>query len=214
MSTDVVGGLPRVLDRALAGADACPFHSYEESLVHFARALYALRLDGGRCSEPGTPAGCGLHDPNGLYREPEARTFTYVGEEVVMEEALPNSFAVDFIEVHLDPVTDGRSLTLELWGGPGAVAAFSVQVWRLSQPGPDAQPRAVAPPDVLSSVRGDRRLSYTIPVVDTSHVDRLAVIVTRVDDNESTDTAGGYTILLRPTTPEAREPVANWATRV
>ena len=68
-STDLAGALPTVMDQALTGS-SCPFQTYQESLAAFARALYALRQDGGRCTKPGTPAGCGFYDPDHQYKEP------------------------------------------------------------------------------------------------------------------------------------------------
>ena len=45
----------------------------------FARAVYALRLDGGRCIEPGIPSGCAFYDPDSLYHKPAVSTITYSG---------------------------------------------------------------------------------------------------------------------------------------
>ncbi len=75
---DLVKYLPAVMDRALAGS-ACPFHNYEESLVAFAHAIYALRLQNGRCIQPGQPAGCELYDPDGHYTVPQVTVIHYLG---------------------------------------------------------------------------------------------------------------------------------------
>ena len=48
-STSAVQVFPRILDVALYRTPTCPFHSYEESLVHFMRAIYQLRRADGRC---------------------------------------------------------------------------------------------------------------------------------------------------------------------
>jgi hypothetical protein len=68
-STDLARGMPRIMDQALQGS-ACSFQTYAESLEAFARAVDALRLDGGRCVKPGLPNGCGFYDPAGLYVVP------------------------------------------------------------------------------------------------------------------------------------------------
>jgi hypothetical protein len=39
-TTDVAQAFPRILDAALENTSTCAFHSYEESLVQFARAIY------------------------------------------------------------------------------------------------------------------------------------------------------------------------------
>jgi hypothetical protein len=68
-STDLADGLPRIMDQALQGS-ACSFQTYAESLAAFARAVDGLRLEGGRCVQPGLPNGCGFYDPAALYVEP------------------------------------------------------------------------------------------------------------------------------------------------
>jgi hypothetical protein len=52
-------------------------------------------------------------------------------------------------------------------------------------------------------VSGDGFISYTIPAIDTSQVNLLAVIITRVDPHESSDPTGQYTIRLNPNSGEA-----------
>jgi hypothetical protein len=69
-STDLVGHLPQIMDQTLASSASCPFRTYQESLIQFAQAIYQLRLAGGRCLEPGLPAGCGLYDPFQQYPAP------------------------------------------------------------------------------------------------------------------------------------------------
>jgi hypothetical protein len=72
---DIVPEMPGVMDRALAGS-ACPFQTYEDSLIAFARANYALRLENGRCAKEDF-AQCGerYYDPDRIYMNPalEAR---------------------------------------------------------------------------------------------------------------------------------------------
>ena len=41
---------------------------------------------------------------------------------------------------------------------------------------------------------------YVIPRVDTTTYDRLALIITRLDSDETSDPAGNYTITLSSTT--------------
>lgn len=57
-STDLVGGLPEIMDRALASS-SCPFQTHSESLIAFARAIYGLQLEGGRCVVPACLRGAG-----------------------------------------------------------------------------------------------------------------------------------------------------------
>ncbi len=202
-STDLLVGLPRIMDGTLAKSSSCPFRTFEESLIHFSRAIYALTLGSGRCTEPGLPLGCGLYDPNGLYAYPPVRTLTYDGADHPQSwGVLRRSFGMVFINVELDAATSGQPLTLEIEGALGADAELSVQVWKLVGKGPDARPRPVAEqtpgPEVLGTLRGEGRLTYTVPVIDLAEFDRLALIITRVDAAEHSDPIGEYTIRLRP----------------
>jgi hypothetical protein len=204
-STDLVKHLPQVMDRALQGS-ACPFQTYEESLIAFGRATYALRLHGGRCPAPGAPAGCGFYDPHGLYHDPPSSTIVYTGTPIVYAEAdqafpagIRSSFGMDFIDVVLDPAVDGQPLVLELYGAPGADAEFVVQLWKLMGSGQGAKPRRVpsqmTAPEVLRA-NGNGHFNYVIPAVDMKAYNRLGLIITRVDANESLDPVGAYTITL------------------
>ena len=124
-STDLPGATPEILDRALAGS-SCPFQTYRQSLVAFARALYALRLEGGRCREPGLPAGCGLYDPHDLYRNPYLTTILFTGAAQEHRHEIARGAAMAFVDVLIDPTADGQPLTLELRAPSEAADAFSM----------------------------------------------------------------------------------------
>jgi hypothetical protein len=205
VSTDLVGVIPAIMDRALAGS-TCPFRTYEESLDAFARAIYALGLDGGRCTAPGIPDGCGLYDPYSIYPDPPRDTITYTGEPVTyalaaqaISPGIKSSFGIDLVEVVLDPAADGRPLIIEFHPALGVGAAFHVQLWRSVDPGNGAQPHRVAMPEMLVSAEtgAEGVLRYTIPMLDTQATNRLGLIITRVDAGEGVDPAGAYTIVLR-----------------
>jgi hypothetical protein len=206
VSTNLVPSLPKIMDRALADTPSCPFATFQQSLVEFSRALYALRLDGGRCVAPDTPRGCGFYDPRHLYDTPAAKTIVYAGRadplhwaDITTSFSL-RSFGMRFLEVAMDPAADGESVTLDLRGSVEGDTAFIVQVWRLIDQAP------VAGPEVLTQVRRNGRPVYRIPRIDTNLWNRLGVVVTRVDANEQTHFRAGYTIRVRPS--EAEEDLA------
>lgn len=191
---DIVTSLPAVMDHALARLEG-PFGTFEESLVAFARANYALRLENGRCASADL-AECGgrYFDPKGVYVDPpleaelafESAPLTYGG-------GIPASYGMDFIEVHLDPAAQDRPLTIS-FQGEGAVARFSVQIWKLGPGG--MKPQAVTLDPEVVPEHADGTLRYVIPQVDTAAYDRLALIVTRLDPDETTDPLGSYTLTL------------------
>jgi hypothetical protein len=198
-STDLVGTLPEVMDRALAGS-SCPFQTYSESLTAFARALYGLRMEGGRCAEPGRPAGCGFYDPNGQYQVPSVREVAFAGESQALQDEIGSSFGIDLIDVLLDPAVDGQPLALEFRAAPGSEAEFSVQLVGLVDSIEGARPQRVPGEDraweFQARTRAGGRLSCVIPAARAAN--RLGLIVTRLDTQEASDPVGEYTILLHP----------------
>lgn len=209
-STDLAGQLPAIMDAVLSSPQAasCPFRTYDDSLVHFSRAIYGLRLDSGRCTAPGMPAGCGFYDPNELYNAPPISKLTYIGQELTFgagEQPFPagikSSYGMDFVEVVLDEKANGQPLTLEFYGEPGDGAEFGVQLWKLMDDGTGTswQPSLTAVSAVETLSRGaDGRLVYTIPEIDTGGSNRLGLIITRLDSQEDLEPFGTYTLQLHP----------------
>jgi hypothetical protein len=206
-STNLVGAMPRIMDQALAEA-SCPFKTYGDSLAAFARAIYALQLEGGRCLEPRTPEGCGFYDPHHLYHDPPVSTLTYTGTPITYDaghQAFPtgisSSYGMDFVDVILDPSVNGQSITLEFYGVPGAAAEFNVQLWKLMDAEGGTQRQSITPytvtAEVLTEMSADGHQIYVIPEIATTEYNRLGLIITRVDANEDSDPIGEYTIALR-----------------
>ena len=72
------------------------------------------------------PAGCGFYDPNHLYFDPTVSTITYRGEQIVFSAAeqpyprgIESSFGIDYVDVVLDPATQGQPLPIEVFGALG-----------------------------------------------------------------------------------------------
>lgn len=201
-STGFVESMDRIMDQVFASG-ACPaFGTYEESVIAFARAIYTLQLEGGRCTGSGAPE-CGFYDPNALYRNPPVDviryaggTLTYAAADQASPAGIKSSFGMDFVDVVLDPAADGQPLTLEFHGAPGAGAVFHVEVWKLMDLGEGTKPQRVMVPEPLVNTNADGSLSYTIPIIDTRTHNRLGLIITRVDANEGSDPVGAYTIVL------------------
>jgi hypothetical protein len=238
-SGDLVKSLPAVMDRALAGS-ACPFHTYEESLIAFARAIYALRLQNGRCILPGQPAGCELYDPQGSYNVPQVTVLRFCGPKLTFTAeqqaslaanknlngkgnmqyyynpstqecppappTIPHSFGIDYYEIEFDPAVNGQSLRLEFGGDAGSSARFSVQLLRLMDAGEEAGSQGVSGQMVslqlFTEVTPGERLEVTLPAVDISEANKLALIITRLDNLENQDPVGGYTLAIYQVAPE------------
>ncbi len=198
-STDLIGALPEIMDRALAGS-SCPFQTYEESLTAFAGAVFELRLDRGRCAEPGIPGECGFYDPYSQYQDPPVSTIAFTGREYAYQDGIGSSFGIDLIEVTLDRATDGHSFAVEFYRAPTSDAAFSVQLWHLTSSGGGTKPRHVSAEDtsaqILQQSSPDNHLTFVIPAIHWAIYDRLGLIITRFDTQEALDSIGEYAIEL------------------
>ena len=209
--TDLEHTLPAIMDYVLNGPAGrmCPFRTFREGLQRFARAIYQLRLAGGRCHAPGVPAGCGFYDPNNLYVDPPVSTVTYRGEPIVFEASdqvyphgIRSSFGIDFVEVELGPGAQGQAMVIDFSGDPAGVAEFGVEIWGLMDSGIlDRGQAGIA--QVVRSAQFPARftgshLTFDIPEVDIGKANRLGLIITRLDSEEISDPVGAYTIVLQP----------------
>ncbi|MFN2286514.1 MAG: hypothetical protein ACK2UQ_19010, partial [Anaerolineae bacterium] len=198
-SVDLVGAMPKIMDRALVGS-SCPFQTYEESLTAFADAIFGLRLDRGRCLEPGIPGGCGFYDPYSQYQDPPVSTIAFTGADTTYRDGVGSSFGIDLIEVALDRAIDGQPLTIEFYRASTSDAVFSVQLWPLKSSEEGAKPRRVlaelASAQILQRSDTEGHLTFVIPAIQWVAYDRLGLIITRVDAKETSDPVGEYTVEL------------------
>ena len=200
-TTDLVGSLSVIMDRTLShpSASTCPFSSYQESLQHFSRAIYALGLEGGRCDGMGSNPGCGFYDPNQIYSSPMVRQHDYAGGELILDdENLASSYGMDFINIQLKKGAQGQSATIEFSVDEPEDAVFSVQVWLLKAVVGGAlsgsNVEAVSETEVMMNHPGQGYQTYTLSEIDTSTVNRIALIITRLDPNESDGYSGSYAV--------------------
>jgi hypothetical protein len=191
---DIVRGIKPVMDRAFQRSGG-PFRTFEESLVAFARANYALRLENGRCAAPNLAECDGFYyDPKGMYVDPPLEAeLVYDGTPLTYSGAIPSSFGMDFIEVQLDPAVHNQPLTVKIQG-EGAVARYNIQIWQLGSGA--TRPWAVKPQPQSVPQEGDGAHVYTIPRLDTTGYQRLALIITRLDADETADPVGSYRITV------------------
>ena len=192
---DIVAGMGEVMDRTFQRFDG-PYRTFEESLIGFARANYALRLENSRC-EAANPTECaGLyHDPNGMYVDPPLEAeLTFSGIPLAHAGAIPASFGIDLIDVDLEAAADGQPITIR-FQAEGGVARFNVEIWKLKSG--DGKPRAVtAQPETMRRSQ-DGAYAYTVSAADAVTVDRLALIITRLDVDEAADPVGSFHITMK-----------------
>ena len=186
------------MDSAFARFDG-PFSTFEESLIGFARANYALRLENGRCKiESFTECRGYYYDPNDSYVNPPLEAeIGYNGSLLTYDAAIPASFGMDFVEVRLGSTARDQPILIS-FQGEGAVARFNVQVWKLE--GGSITRRAITPhPEIAPQDQNGAQL-YVVSDPSTTVYNKLAIIITRLDADETTDPAGNYRITLEPAT--------------
>jgi len=210
-STDLVGALPKIMDRVLSSPEAalCPFSTFQESLVHFSRAIYSMRLEGGRCTAPGIPSGCGFYDPSNLYSKPKVIELSYAGKELIFsanEQPYPagirSSYGMDFIDLNWKPEASEQSLTIIVSPESKGETVFNIQIIKVSRSGGGviSSPKLVQvlPAQVLWQNNKVGLLNLTIPAGELGTYNQIGVIITRVDANEDSDPTGAYTLVVKP----------------
>jgi hypothetical protein len=177
------------MDRALGGS-LCPFQTFEQSLIAFSRANYALRLENGRCGMAGmSQCGIAYYDPGHMYTDPWLETeLTYADGVLNYDGAIPTSYGMDLIEVRLDSEQHNRRIKIAFQSA--APAAFHVDIWRLRSGGGKLRAMTLQPDGFGPDQEAEQ--VYLISELDTMVFDRLALIVTRLDPNEADDRAGSY----------------------
>lgn len=209
-SMDLVSALPAIMDRVFQSPGSpslCPFSNFEDSLLAFSQAIYALGLHNGRCQDDDSNPMCGFYDPNELYSSPIVKEYSYTGGQLVIDHknqvppaGLPNSYGIDYININLDRAQLSGDLTINLHGVIGGNAEYGVQIWKLNKTNSGAlsSSKAVAVSAPVHPVKGsgEGSLQYTISDAGNGTYNYLGVIITRLDSNENADSAGAYSLVI------------------
>jgi hypothetical protein len=199
-STDVIAALPRILDAALQTTPSCTFHTYDESLIRFARAIYLLRLKDGRCSTSAHSNYCGFYDPQRLYQIPNAEDhLIQAGSTTQINGAIAASYGIDLIELHLDPSTEGKTLKLTFKDISDPEDEFNVELWKNKKlentSGPEAYLAQTSEPRSRRTENGS--LALEIGDISMDDFNSLALIITRMDPDENVEASGRYLIQVQ-----------------
>lgn len=198
-STDVTEALPRILDIALKATPSCTFRTYDESLIHFARAIYLLRLEDGRCSTPNDSTYCGFYDPYKLYQTPHAEDYLIQADSTTqINGSISRSYGIDLIELELDPSTEGKTLKLIFKNISNPENEFNVELWKIKTLQSESAPESyLAQTDEPKSTRTENGyLTMEIANLSVNDFNGLGLIITRTDSYEDTEASGRYLIQL------------------
>ena len=208
-SNDLVEHLPGIMDLAIQTTATCPFDDYKDSLIQFASAIYSLQLENGRCVDPGLPVGCGMYDPVHGYLHLPIPEFTYTGDRLTLDSTqqpfpggIKSSFGINFIEINLTRITNGKSLILELESPGDVQTEFAMHIIMISNQHGEGKIYPMTNP-ILTSEDGSssktvKQLAINIPKIELGDFNQLGIIITRIDNQERIDHAGVFTIELSP----------------
>lgn len=200
-STDVAEALPRIIDSALQLTTSCVFQTYEESLTHFARALYMLRLEAGRCSSSSDSSYCGFFDPYHLYEAPHAEDHLIKTDSATyINGAIPSSYGIDLMELTLPGSMAARSLTLTIKNTADFKYEFHAELWKIQtlddQSHPERWPVQIGKTASVGTQNGS--ITLKIKDLDAREFDGLALIIIRMDPYEDEGITGRYSIQVMP----------------
>jgi hypothetical protein len=195
VSTDSAESLPAVMDRALSLASSCPFSSHSESLVQFARSIYMLRMQDGRCLEF-RDMDCGLFDPNSLYPVPPVERMAVTDSPILFVSGnVPSSYGIDFVELSLETVTDGKSLMIRFAKSSVSLAEFKVSAVLVRSA--ESTSRNIPSGLIAESgfeVDDNGYMNFEIDRIDLNDFDRIGLIIVRTDPNDNLDPTGSYSV--------------------
>jgi hypothetical protein len=196
-SVSAVKALPSIIDVALYKTPTCPFHSFEDSLIEFARAIYLLRREEGRCPAAHPYAYCGFYDPGGLYSVPDAERYILAGSKNRIAGSIPFNFGLDLLELSLDPGMDGKTLKIIFNSTSGPGYEYHVEGWGRFEGSTNNiagryQPAYEGP--IFSERTRQGSVVIEIETISLEEMQVLDLVITRLDTNESSPTAGRYVI--------------------
>jgi hypothetical protein len=198
-STDVAQAFPLILDHALQSTSSCDFGSYEESLIHFARAIYRLRLEGGRCTGPIQTSSCGFIDPDHLYEVPPAARYSVSADNATeVSGSIPSSYGIDLIDLELSPSLEGKTLKLNITTSHSPKVAFYMEVLKIKTVSHDGETKhqSVQIGEPMSMHTENGSMIVEIENLSRDEFDGLGLIITRIDPYEDAETTGTYSIQI------------------
>lgn len=197
-STDVAQALPRIVDSALQVTPSCPFQTYDESLVDFARAIYQLRLEDGRCPAAGNRSNCGFYNPHDLYTAPHADNYLAVEGSTLINGSIPSSYGIDLAELSLDPSAQGKTLRIFLRATSTPQDEFHVELYGINIHNSEAGIERFAAQTSVMRFAGTEngQLVLEIPSLDVESFNGLGMVIIRTDPYENSGSPGNYAIQL------------------
>jgi hypothetical protein len=187
-STSVVANFPQILDVALYQTPTCPFHSYEESLLHFTRAIYQLRNTEGRCAAHPS-SECGFFDPDKVYSVPGEEDHTIVMDgKTNINGSIRSSFGVDLVKIAAGPSLEGKSIKILFKNASNPDYTYNVELW------PHQAHGGAAGEPLVSKQTDPAARVIELEKLDLENLSAFDLVITRTDTHENVLEPGQYTI--------------------
>jgi hypothetical protein len=193
---EMPASLAVLMDRVFSKLDTCPFADFRSSLAAFHRAVYGIRVKQAALSDE--PQGyTGFYDPQDLLPPPDVAEVLADNGSRIYEEWIGGGYGVDFIEVQTSDRTKENGFRIEVTNTEAGSAVFTVQVWLIA-----GQDHEISPPSMsrlveLGEIRAGERVSAEISSSEGSEM-IAAVLVSRVDGQESANLSGSYRMVVTP----------------
>lgn len=199
---DLPQNFEKLMDQVIPRHPHCPYHNYQESLAAFARSLYALRLE-----PPGTDANSATISYSVPEPErpaptpiPAAASLTFSDSPLNYEDQIAASYGIDFIELRLvEPVTSG-ALQID-FRSLSTMASYQLQIIQYrTTAAADGNPQIDGTHTVLytGETEAGGSLHFRLAGLDQPLSEHLAIIITRIDDQEAADSTGRYQLEIQP----------------
>lgn len=196
-SASSIEALPAIMDVALHKTPSCEFNTFDESLVHFTRAVSQLRHADGRCLAAHISSRCGFFDPNQLYSVPHAEQHALTQTGTRIDGSIRSSFGLDLVKLALDPSLQGKPLQIIITSISGPEHEFNVELWMEGQPGPESafEGHTGLTSELAFSERTRQgNLKIEIDELSMEEIKGLELAITRMDTHENPSAPGQYAI--------------------
>jgi hypothetical protein len=199
--TALPDNFPNLMDQVFSHFGRCPYTSYPESLIDFARSIYNLRLTTRLCAAGEDLPGCQLAGKNTPSPEPPAQQLVYQGVPIEYRDQIASSFGIDLVELQIND-TSLLPLRIGFRNLPGSSGSYNVQFMEPEQaanlePGKVYQ---VNNSNVLVSQDSAqaKEMTFILQHLSPGDLDTLGIVITRLDEQEQQGSSGRYELVIEP----------------
>ncbi len=189
-------GLAELMDRVFSELDDSPFTDFRSSLLAFHGAVYGLGSDQPDLQSSTTAAG--FYDPQDRLPGPEAASILADSSAQVLADWIRGGFGVDYIEIETVGIFQENGFTIQITNTDDGEAVFAVQLLVVKEQASGDGQVSINRLVELGEIQAGQQLTGELSASPDEAGMIAAVVVSRVDGNESTHTSGSYQIVVTP----------------